>query len=339
MTHEIFTAGRLTETQIKYALESGFKSIVALWRETHEDTSTFAGEVLPTTKQEELIIASVSQLTNMKHFALVVEDRTNWKTLTTLQTFATLKATLPKPILFHCNNSYQSSFVAILSLLDQSDIDMQDFYYKASGLGFDYFTDPTLQPLVQSVYGDTDIDGDKISHPDLTIPDWYERYWLLKPVHKEWYISGQIQINHLPILDTIGFATIINSRKGVTIRDSNPPRQSQEEAILLNIKDRVGTYTGLGRQNTVELLKYRIWPRISHTYISPNSTTNYAMTNYLQFGDEIGYNETLERIAIESRPGHPYRYAHTPVGKISLFYNCPLVRDIRLHYLLDLISV
>ncbi len=340
VTDDIYTAGRLTEIQIKYAMEVGFNSIVALWKEKEKDN--VGKEVLPTTRQEERIIAKVNAPTRRKQFAIVTKDKTKWMTDATLKIFSNLTATLPKPILFHCNNSYQSSFVALLSLLDQGDLDIDGFYTKASTLGFDYFTDPTLQPFVQSIYGNTTIDGDKISHPDLAIPDWYKKYWLLKPVYKDWYISGQFQINHLPMIDTVGFVTIINNRFGVVIKEpinteltrndnkvkrrikmhcSNPRKElnnpSQEEVPLLNINDIIGsTYTGSGRQSRNELLKNRIWPNISRGYISSDSKVNYASRNYLQFGDAIGYNETLERIAIESRPGHPYKYVHTPAGKL-----------------------
>ncbi len=323
VTDGIYTAGRLTETEIKYAMEVGFNSMVVLWRETQE--GNIGDEVLPTTSQEELIIANINAPTRMKQFALVTDDKVNWMTSETLKIFVNLAATLPKPILFHCNNSYQSSFLALLALLIQGDLDIDGFYTKASALGFDYFKDPTLQSVVQSIYGITTIDGDKISHPDLAIPDWYKRYWMLKPVYREWYIAGQIQRNHLPMVDTVGFVTYINSRKGVVIKDSDPPIPSQEEVALLNEKNKIGTYTGMGRQSTEELLKNRVWLDISNDYISFDSTVNYASRNYLQFGDVIGYNETLERFTIESRPGHPYKYVHTPAGKLWFAFVCTII--------------
>ncbi len=313
VTDDIYTAGRLTETQVKYAMEVGFNSIVALWRETQEDK--IGDEVLPTTSQEESIITNISEPTRIKQFALVTEDKTNWMTDATLKIFSNLTATLPKPILFHCSNSYQSSFLALIYLVNQGNLDIDGFYTKASALGFDYFKDPKLQPFIQSNYGNTTIDGDKISHPDLAIPDWYNKYWLLKPIYREWYSVGQVQSDHLSLIDTLGLVTYINTRKGVVIKDSDPPIPSQEEVALLNGNNKVGTYTGMGRQSTEELVKNRIWPDISNDYISSDSPVNYASRNYLQFGDDIGYNETLERIAIESRLGHPI-YVNAPTGKI-----------------------
>ncbi len=318
VTDDIYTAGRLTETQVKYAMEAGFNSMVVLWQETQEDK--IGEEVLPTTSQEESIIANISEPTRIKQFELVTEDKTNWMTNATLKIFSNLTATLPKPILFHCDNSYQSSFLALLSLLDQGDLNIDSFYTKASALGFDYFKDPTLQPFIQSIYGNTTIDGDKIDHPDLSIPDWYNKYWLLKPASKEWYSAGQIQSNYLAMIDTFGFVTYINGRQGVIVKDSDPPIPSQEEVALLNGNNKVGTYTGMGRQSTEELLKNRVWSDISNDYISSDSPVNYASRNYLQFGDATGYNETLERIAVESKLSN-LKYVHNPNGKLSFSYS------------------
>ena len=105
---------------------------------------------------------------------------------------------------------------------------------------------------------------------------------------------------------------IVNSRKGVTSPPDNTA--SQEEVTLLNIRDVTGTYTGSGRQSTQQLVTSRLDPSKPNRYISQTSTVNYESRNSLEFGDDIGYNETLERrkivqtlLAVE--------YIHLPVGK------------------------
>ena len=51
-----------------------------------------------------------------------------------------------------------------------------------------------------------------------------------------------IQSNHLQLFNSSGFGVILNNRRGaVTPPDDTP---TQEEVVLLNIKDRTGTYTG-----------------------------------------------------------------------------------------------
>ena len=312
MTDDVFTAGRLTETQVKYALESGFMSIVSLWNETME--GNLGEEVLPTSDGEKDIATRLAQ--PGREYAVVVVNKEDWQEIETARKFGEIYSMVQKPILFHCDNAYKSTYVALLHFVNSSDSEHDLtrnstwFYYKGSGLGFDFYDDESIRKHVTDISGEV-ADPEMVAKPDLAVVDWYTKYWMLKPVYKEWYVSGQIQTNHIAMIDAMGFVNLINARRGVVITNSGAP--SQEEVTLLNIRDRTGTYTGAGRQTTPELMKNRpLWFGASNEYISPTSTVNYQSINHLQFGDEIGYNETLEQAALQ---GKQYTYLHTPVGE------------------------
>jgi hypothetical protein len=111
----------------------------------------------------------------------------------------------------------------------------------------------------------------------------------------------------------VGIDVIANSRKGNSIPSTN--KHSQEEVTLLNIKDKTGTYTGSGRQSVQQLEANRLDSGKPSTYISSTSTVNYDVRNALEFGDDVGYNETIERNTImKMLPS--VDYVHLPVGKL-----------------------
>ena len=118
--------------------------------------------------------------------------------------------------------------------------------------------------------------------------------------------------HELSVLIAAGYKALVNIRKGVTSAGS----PSQEESILLNIKDRTGTYdntTGKAvRQTRVVLEENRINPKLLNGYISEISAYNYQSINELHFGDDVGYNETLQRLVVSNTT---LTYMHTPVGE------------------------
>ena len=125
------------------------------------------------------------------------------------------------------------------------------------------------------------------------------------------YFCGQVQANHVPIFKSTGYNVFINVRKGVTSADE----PSQEESILLNVKDGTGTYNGTNypiRQIKENLEKNRINDSLPNSYISATSQVNYQQINTIQFGDDVGYNETIER---EKFDKEGIEYQRMPIGK------------------------
>ena len=91
---------------------------------------------------------------------------------------------------------------------------------------------------------------------------------------------------------------------------------AQEAVTLLNVKDGTATY-GDNKHGprqvpfTLESLRTNV-DRPSE-YISADSDVNYEVKNEAEFGDEIGYNEELEKEEFD-KSGLPY--FHMPVGKL-----------------------
>lgn len=50
-------------------------------------------------------------------------------------------------------------------------------------------------------------------------------YWVAHPVYKNWYTGGQITKSHLPVMDEVGFKSVVNLRSGIML-DGKP---NQEE--------------------------------------------------------------------------------------------------------------
>jgi hypothetical protein len=177
-------------------------------------------------------------------------------------------------------------------------------------MGFNFGKDEALRTLLATLTETSVLTS--YPEPDIDSDDWYKNYWMMKPVYKNIFISGQIQYDHLESISSVGIKVIVNSRKGNTIPPANT--QSQEEVTLLNIKDRTGTYAGSGRQSVQQLEANRLDTSKPNTYISSTSAVNYDEQNALEFGDEVGYNEANERSKIEQTLP-VMEYIHLPVGK------------------------
>lgn len=59
ITSDVYVAGRLSERQIKYAAEAGFKSIMSLFPYGDDEGYNFGGEYLPTTREAERVAEMV----------------------------------------------------------------------------------------------------------------------------------------------------------------------------------------------------------------------------------------------------------------------------------------
>ena len=70
--------------------------------------------------------------------------------------------------------------------------------------------------------------------------EWYKHYWPAKFMSDACFISGMLQNYELTLMINAGFKTLMNLRKG---KEYNGQR-TQEEVVLLNIKDKTGTYIG-----------------------------------------------------------------------------------------------
>ena len=321
---DFYTCGRPTERQIKYASETGFKTLISLHTYDSDMGNVTApgGIYLPSTARTRYI---AEQIAGMDFRVVLPSGVRNWMSLDVISRIHAIIRQSTKPLLFYCASSYGATFLTLAHFLNvsthndnlagETKLTDSELFSVGAQLGFDFINNTTLRRLVSEIVG-----RNKVSEPlapEVIIKSWQIKYWQMKPVYKHIFVAGQIQSNELEAIRSAGIKTIINNRKGTTI----PPKdeKSQEEVGLLNVKDMTGTYSGTGRQRTEQLEANRIDPYKPTIYISDTSTLNYEMNNTLEFGDDIGYNETMERMAIENMlPG--VEYIHLPISKTIYTY-------------------
>lgn len=310
ITPDFHIAGRLTERQIKYASEAGFRSILSLFIYETDDYGSFGGEYLPTSAEA----WSVAHMAGMQYVALI-GPKDDWGSVETIQKFSDILPALNRPILLHCDRGYTIAFVTLMYMANQTryntsfepQVFSEDFYRVTAAMGLD-FTHNDLKEVVANITGEPVV----ASPPKHNCqPEEWLDFWLAHPVSKNWYIAGQIRQCDVKVLEATGFKAIVNVRVG-EIHDGRP---SQEQANLLNIKDSTTTYgngTVPPRQDLLTLEKNKVNPHLSSDYISENSKVNYEIENPLEFGDDIGYNERMER---EFMANSSLKYYHIPIGK------------------------
>lgn len=238
ITAGLFVAGRLSEQQIKYASEDEFQSFVALYN--YPQYGKLGQTHLPLTFQAKNIAEKLCGMRyevlcpNQENFG---DDEVGcWRTIDAIKQFDKIYEDLPKPVLMYSNTGYSATFVALAWLVYRTSnglpvdvsVTPEDLYKRASGLGYDFSADEELYQLLKT------ISGQEVAHrskPDLTLPDWHKVYWWLKPVEKNWYVSGQIRTDHLPLIETLGADVVLNSRLGVSWTDPDTGEEfpTQEE--------------------------------------------------------------------------------------------------------------
>ena len=308
ITPDLHVAGGLTELQIKHANDAGFKSIISLFID--KNTGDFGGEYLPTAFE-------ASQITNLVglQYEAVLEEDGEWASVEAVKRLSKAISRVQKPILLHCNRAYTITFTTLMYLANLTRLDpdfkpkvnSENFYRMSAIMGKD-FTSENIKAVVAEITGEAIVENPPKPN---TIPDDWLDYWLAHPVYKNWYTAGQIRKGHLEELEFIGFKSVINMRQG-KITDGVP---SQEMVTLVNIKDGTPTYDSEKnplRQKDSTLKTLVLDPKKDNTYISPTSTVNYESRNYEEYGDEIGYNEDLER---EHFKKFDLNYYLLPVGE------------------------
>lgn len=309
ITSELHVAGGLTDRQIKYARDNGFKSIVSLHEQSK--STSFGGERLPSS-DEAKVIAKVAGL----HYDTVLRENEDWTTLAAVEKLSKCISHLESPILLYASKPDSVAFVTLMSLAQKGKLNSNfkpqvnsDKFYKMSALmGMD-FTDQTFKELVASVTGESVV-------PDPPKPNTHKNwlgYWLGHPLYGNWFTAGQIRRGHLKELEAAGFKSVINMRMGTTF--NNKP--SQETITLVNIKDNQDTYDenyNPVRQTTKVLESLVVNPALDRKYVSQTSIVNYESRNLDEYGDDVGYNEDIER---EHFKESSLKYYHMPIGNFA----------------------
>lgn len=308
VTPDFYIAGRLTERQMKYASEAGFRSILSLFIYDTDEQVSFGGEYLPTTAEAWTITHSAGQ-----QYVALIKHSDDWGSVETVQKFGKVIETLQRPVLLHCDRGYTITFVTLMYMANQTrynssfepKIYSENFFRITAAMGLD-FTHDDLKQVVANITGESVVlDPPK---PNCKPSEWLD-FWLAHPVFGNWYTAGQIRKCDVKVLEETRFRSVVNMRLGVT--HNNEP--SQEEVTLLNVKDGISSYgkgDRLPRQHPQTLEANRLNKHVPLEYISQSSRVNYEKTNLDEFGDNIGYNETMEK---EFFKHSTLKYYHIPI--------------------------
>ena len=293
ISSDLYTAGRLTERQIKYTADAGFGTIVSLF--TLNDNYMIGDDRVLSTNASRDVAERLGGL----GYYVVLAPGEEMATVTTVNTFAALMSLAAKPVILHCVTAQSASLIALNFLSQTTGLSSRDIYSRGALLGYNFAAKPKYRRLIEAITGEPPMANPPT--PDATIPAWNKKYWLIKPVYKNWYLTGQIQSNQAGNLSSMGVDGIVNCRQRAISGRREVRWPSQEEVVLLNVKDNTGTYEGTGRQSTERLLVTRIDPTKPNEYISPESTVNYQRENSLEYGDDVGYNAGQEKRDMESK--------------------------------------
>ena len=308
ITDDFYTAGRITEREVKYAIEAGFKTIVTNFNFTTR--GDYGGEPLPTTGE----MAAIIDLAPEAKFGGVVIPDDIWARVSNIEHFNEMMATAAKPVLLHCYVALSATFIVLghLAMETRKDsnfrpkVSSKEFYAMAASHGLDFSAD-NLRIIIANLTGEP-------IEPNPTVPELHAKntfgYWHAKYIHKNIYIAGQILTSQTSAISGVGFKSIVNTRKGTLTRQGSQEIPSQEETNLINVKSNTGVYADGGRQSTARLLATRIVTTRPNGWISVNSTVNYDSRNPLEYGDNIGYNENLEKASVEAAG---FNYLHVPI--------------------------
>jgi protein tyrosine phosphatase (PTP) superfamily phosphohydrolase (DUF442 family) len=300
ITPDIYVAGRLSERQIKYAAEAGFKSILSLFPYGDNEGYDFGGEYLPTSKEA----GTVAELAGLK-YTTALGPYDDWSQLESVKKVSNVLSTLPRPILAHCDRGYTISFDVLMYLANRTKlepkfspkVDSKKFFDMTKVLGMDFNMDCTKDTMA-NITGEQ-VSSERIPKLQSEPEEWYD-FWLATPVHKNWYTAGQILSSHVTELKQAGFKSVVNLRM---------PR---ETVTLLNVKDEPETHDPASRQDMDSLKVNVIDKEKPNTYISADSPRNFATTNPEEFGDSVGYNQDQERETFQKLQ---FPYYHLPLGK------------------------
>lgn len=311
VTKDFHMAGRLTDRQIKYASEAGFRSILSLFMYETDDAGSFGGEYLPTSAEA----WASAHMAGMQYVALI-DSNDDWGSVETIQKFTDILPALNKPILLHCDRGYTITFVTLMYMANQTryntsfepKIYSDDFYRITAAMGLD-FTHDDLKDVVANITGEEVVENPPKHNCE---PEEWLDFWLAHPVSKNWYIGGQIRKCDVKVLESTGFKAVVNMRLGLT----HNGKPSQEPVALLNIKDGTTTYgngTVPPRQDLNTLENNRVHAHHSSDYISEKSRINFEIENPLEFGDDIGYNADYEQEFVTKSS---LKYYHIPIRKL-----------------------
>jgi len=158
ITPDYHVAGRLSEGQIKYAADAGFKTILSLYK--YDTPSYLGGEYLPTT-HEEMMLTQQAGLQFVQVLSATGPGGGDWATVGAVEQMTAKLPSLEKPVLLHCNRAYTISFVLLMYMANCSyhdptytpQINSENFYRMTAMMGIDFTMNFTMD-VVSEITGE-----------------------------------------------------------------------------------------------------------------------------------------------------------------------------------------
>ncbi|XP_012943272.1 uncharacterized protein LOC101857383 isoform X1 [Aplysia californica] len=317
--HQLHFGGQLSDRQIKYAADSGFKSVVSIFE--HDATFDNLGKQLTPSSEEERRL--VEDVAGMKYFELLPKGQGgDWFKVSSVEKMTRVYEQLEFPALLHCQRGVSVVFLTLMYYANQTihdpnfepKVDIRSFYSITRKLGLDFLS--TFKVATQTVEM---ITGEEVPEsarsPSVSLANWFN-FWPGFPVYNNWFITGQINANMVSQIKAQGFVTVVNVRKNVTTELGKP---SQESVELINIISGTPTYgnsTFPSRQSPSGLQRSIIDQSRPEDYVSSSAAANYESSNAEEFGDSVGYNQERERTAVIAAG---LEYKNLPLDKMKDF--------------------
>ena len=109
LTADLHTVGRLSVRDIKYASETGFKSIISIYN--YSENLNYGGEILPNyvTAKKVAVLSGLSYET--------------WQSICAVERMSVILQAVPRPTLIHCNTHYGATFLTMMYLANKTKHD------------------------------------------------------------------------------------------------------------------------------------------------------------------------------------------------------------------------
>ena len=154
VTPNLHVAGGLTERQLKYAYDGGFKGIISLFAENYP--GEFGGEPLAT-ESEAKNIANVAGY----GFESVLKENEDWASLNSIKKLSEAINRMPKPILLYSTQPEKVAFATLMHLAYLSkkypsfsqSVNSEKLYKMSAVMGLDVTSEKT-KAVVAEITGE-----------------------------------------------------------------------------------------------------------------------------------------------------------------------------------------
>mmetsp|Transcript_11137 Transcript_11137/g.18190 ORF Transcript_11137/g.18190 Transcript_11137/m.18190 type:complete len:387 (-) Transcript_11137:945-2105(-) len=217
----IYTGGKLTERQVEYLAEAGFKSIlITLPQDEPLDSFNGMAGPFPSSAQEAEIAAKLGMTAVAMETQMTVESA---------MAVSDAILAMQKPIYVHCGVGWGASLFAELHLFRTGVTPAEEVFTNSLTLGWDYQANADAVALVNAF---TQINPPAtVQDPilELTLAEgedsYKSYYWSHRVGNDSWYNIGQVLESHVDTIAAAGYKTVISFRNNgeATQRTSSDP--------------------------------------------------------------------------------------------------------------------